>query len=179
MAKRIKKTIVVAPSKAEVADVMKNFAEASSKIKELEAQEELQLLEVRKGYEERARALLEQRQSALEKLEAFGIHNKEELFSKKRSMDLHHGIIGFRTGTPKVSKPRSLTWNKVIEILRETGSAFLRTRLEVDKDKIIASRDDKTIMQELEQIGVSVVQEETFFVSMREEQLESVPFVTA
>lgn len=176
MAKRIKKRIVVAPSREEVGEVMKSFAEASSMIKELEAKEELQLLEVRKNYEERAIALLEQKQNALEKLEAFGVHNKQEFFDKKRSMDLHHGVIGFRTGTPKVSKPRSITWNKVIETLNEAGSVFLRTRIEVDKDKIIASRDDQEVMQELEQIGVNVIQEETFFVSLKEGGLEAMSF---
>lgn len=179
MAKRIRKRIVVAPSKEELGEVMKCFAEASSMIKELEAQEELRLLEVRKMYEDRARVLLEQKQNALEKLEAFGIHNKEEFFGKKRSMDLNHGIIGFRTGTPKVSKPRSITWNKVIETLHENDSEFLRTRLEVDKDKIIASREDQAVMEELEQIGVSVIQEETFFVSLKEGQLEAMSFAMA
>ncbi len=176
MAKRIRKRIVVAPSKEEVGEVMRSFAEASSKIKELEALEELQLLEVRKTYHKKAETLLEQKQKAMEKLEAFGIHNKDELFRKKRSMDLQHGVIGFRTGTPKVSKPRSITWNKVIETLNETGSDFLRTRVEVDKDKIIASRDDKDLMQELSQMGVSVVQEETFFITIKEGQLENMSF---
>lgn len=179
MAKRIKKRIVVAPAKEELGEVMKSFAEASSLIKELEAQEELRLLEVRKMYEEKARELLEQKQNALEKLEAFSIHYKEEFFGKKRSMDLNHGVIGFRTGTPKVTKPRSITWNKVIEALNEKDSDFLRTRLEVDKDKIIASRADEDAMEELGQIGVSVTQEETFFVSLKEGQLEAMSFAMA
>ena len=176
MAKRIKKKIVVAPSKAEVGEVMQSFAEASSKIKELEAQEELQLLEIRKVYEEKARKLLEQKEVAIEKLEAFGVHNKDEFFSKRKSMHLHHGTIGFRTGTPKVSKPRSITWNKVIETLSEQKSAFLRTRLEVDKDKIIASRDDKDLMNDLDQLGISVVQDETFYISLKEGELESMAY---
>ncbi|GAB5524876.1 MAG: hypothetical protein Roseis2KO_27480 [Roseivirga sp.] len=177
MAKRIKKRIVVAPSKAEVGEVMRSFAEANSKIKELEAQEELQLLEVRETYSKRAEVLLEQKQSAMEKLEAFGIHNKEELFGKRKSMDLQHGVIGFRTGTPKVSKPRSVTWNNVIENLGKSGPHFLRTRIEVDKDKIIASRDDQQVMQELAQVGISVVQDETFFITIKEGQLENMALV--
>lgn len=176
MAKRIKKRIVVAPSKQEVSEVMRRFAEASCKIKELEAREELQLLEVRKTFEKEAEALLEQKQNAMEKLEAFGLHNKDELFQKKKSMDLHHGIIGFRTGTPKVSKPRSVTWNKVIEALNENKPQFLRTRIEVDKDKIIASRDDQQVMHELAEVGVSVVQDETFFITIKEGQLENMAF---
>ncbi|MCE7990456.1 MAG: hypothetical protein HEP71_00695 [Roseivirga sp.] len=179
MAKRIKKRIVVAPPKEEVGEVMRSFAEASSKLKELEAQEELQLLEVRKNYSKRAEALLEEKQNAMEKLEAFGIHNKDELFGKKKSMDLHHGVIGFRTGTPKVNKPRSITWNQVIETLNEAGSDFLRTRIEVDKDKIIACRNDEDAMQELAKMGVGVVQEETFFITIREGQLEAMAFAMA
>ncbi len=179
MAKRIKKRIVVAPSKEEVSEVMRSFAEASSKIKELEAREELQLLEVRKTYSEKAETFLEQRQKAMEKLEAFGIHNKDEFFQKKKSMDLHHGVIGFRTGTPKVSKPRSITWNKIIESLNENKSQFLRTRIEVDKDKIIASRDDQQVMHELAEVGVSVVQDETFFITIKEGQLENMAFAMA
>lgn len=179
MAKRTKKRIVVPPSKAEVGDVMKSFAEASSKIKEMEAQEELALTQVREQFANQAKELVSQKQEALEKLEAFGIGHKDELFKGKRSMDLHHGVIGFRLGTPKVDKPRTITWGKVIEGLKENNSPYLRTKLEVDKDSIIANREDATKMAELKEYGISVVQEETFFVSIKEGDLEKMNFAVS
>lgn len=172
MTKRTKKKIVTPPSQCELSEVMKQFAEASSHIKALEAEEELQLLALRQEFEEKSRHLLEQRQNALEKLEAFGLHNRDELFSHKRSLELNHGVIGFRTGTPKVSKPRSITWGKVIEILHKSNSAFLRTKHEVDKDKILANRNDEQLMQELEDLGIKVVQEETFFITLKESDFQ-------
>ena len=179
MTKRTKKKIVTPPAKSELTDIMKQFAEASSHIKALEAEEELQMLELRKAFEEKSRSLIEQRQTAIEKLEAFGLQNRDELFSQKRSLELMHGVIGFRTGTPKVSKPRALTWNKVIEALSEKQSAFLRTKLEVDKDKILAHRMDEDLMTELNEIGIQVVQEETFFITLKESDFQPMSLALA
>lgn len=173
MTKRTKKRVVTAPPMEEVGTLLKQFAEANSRIKELEAREELQIMDIRSQYEEECRKLLEQKQNAMEKLEAFGIHNRDEFFSQKRSMELPDGTIGFRRGTPKVSKPRSMAWNKVIQLLRESNSDFLRTKLEVDKDKIIASRDNEQLMNPLKELGIQVIQEESFFVTIRESPVSS------
>ncbi len=179
MTKRTKKKIVTPPAKSELTDIMKQFAEASSHIKALEAEEELQMLELRKAFEEKSRYLIEQRQTAIEKLEAFGLQNRDELFSEKRSMELMHGVIGFRTGTPKVSKPRATTWNKVIEALSENRSEFLRTKKEVDKDKILANRTNEELMSQLNQLGIQVVQEETFFISLKESDFQPMSLALA
>ena len=179
MTKRTKKKIVTPPAKSELTDIMKQFAEASSHIKALEAEEELQMLALRKAFEEKSRDLIEQRQTAIEKLEAFGLQNRDELFSEKRSMELMHGVIGFRTGTPKVSKPRATTWNKVIEALSENQSEFLRTKKEVDKDKILANRTNQELMSQLNQLGIQVVQEETFFISLKESDFQPMSLALA
>ena len=100
----------------------------------------------------------------------FGEANKAELFSKKRSITLTFGVIGFRL-TPPVAKPLSrTTWEQVLGILQSSDdlelTACVRTKQEVDKVALCGLPPAK-----IAQAGCRLVQEDKFFCDTRDEVL--------
>jgi hypothetical protein len=82
-----------------------------------------------------------------------------------------HGLVGFRTGTPKLKLLSGWTWEKVLEFISVNQLMdLIRTKKEVDKELILANRD--CIKPEtLKQIGIKVVQDEAFFVEPKRDDL--------
>ena len=57
-----------------------------------------------------------------------------------------------------------------IGLLKELKlTAFIRIKEEVDKDKILETREDAEIMQKLNTCGLKVVQDERFYIDLKEE----------
>lgn len=95
-----------------------------------------------------------------------------EKFAKRKSLELTHGKLGFRTGTPKLKTLPKWTWGKVLDYLRGMRWSYRFTRIveEIDKEAILASKLDAAT---LAQVGVKVVQDETFFVEPNLTALET------
>lgn len=95
-----------------------------------------------------------------------------ERFAKKKSIELTHGRIGFRIGTPKLALVAKWTWKKVLAALQGMRWTYRFTRIveEIDKEAILASKLDPAT---LAQVGVKIVQEESFFVEPNLTELES------
>lgn len=91
-------------------------------------------------------------------------------FAKRKSIEFTHGTVGFRTGTPKLALlNRKWNWEKVLEAVRVMLPQFVRTKLEVDKEALIAQRDE-VLAYPLADCGMKVVQEETFFLEANLEE---------
>ena len=88
-------------------------------------------------------------------------------FGSKKSIAFTQGVLGFRTGTPKLKTLVGFTFARVLDSLRSVkwGAAYIRIKEEVDKEKLIADYGSMTLeSSELREIGVKVDQDETFFV---------------
>ncbi len=111
---------------------------------------------------------------AIEKdLQTFCLLNKKE-FADKRSRKLMHGVIGFRTGTPKVLLlNRKYNWKTVLELLKKVfPGKYVRTKEEPNKDAILADvAQQKLDDQQLAAVGLKVDQDEKFFVEIDWENL--------
>jgi phage host-nuclease inhibitor protein Gam len=88
-------------------------------------------------------------------------------FAKKKSLQLTHGTLGFRTGTPKLKLLRGWSWDGVLSRLKEHGksASFIRAKEEIAKEEILASyaRND-CFDDDLKHIGLKVTQDESFYV---------------
>ena len=105
----------------------------------------------------------------------WALANPEE-FGKKKSLEMTHGIIGFRTGMPKLKTLSGWTFARVLEALKGLpwGRAFTRIKEEVDKEGILSAFSSENIsLGELREIGVRVDQEESFFVEPDVTETES------
>lgn len=96
-----------------------------------------------------------------------------DLFPKDRkSVDLVHAVIGFRSGTPKVKLLKGWKWAAVLAALKEHLASYVRAIEEPDKEKMIANRAHEGIAKMLARCGVEVANDESFFI---EPKLEDQP----
>lgn len=91
-------------------------------------------------------------------------------FGDRKSIEMVHGTVGFRTGNPTLKTLTGWTWNLVLERLAQLPSliAYIRQKTEVDKEKLLADRE--TLGERLREIGCRVVQNESFFCEPKREQ---------
>lgn len=95
-------------------------------------------------------------------------------FNGAKSLDMVHGLVGWRTGQPQLKTLSGWTWDRVLETLQKMGTAaaYLRTKTEVNKQKVLDDRDqlgaDRLLV-----MGMKVVQEEAFFIAPKLEKTEN------
>ena len=113
----------------------------------------------------------EQIAAASSRLAAYATEHPEIFPKDRKSVQWVMGKIGFRTDTPSLATVgRSITWAKVLGIiLGKRLRKFIRTKIEVDKDAILArcgTKDKPTKFQTetLPALGLRLVQEEQFYV---------------
>ena len=86
-----------------------------------------------------------------------------EEFAKRKSIEFAHGLVGFRTGTPKLALlGRAWTWDKCLEKVRELLPAFIRDTPTIDKEAILGQREE--LEWAIKQCGMKVTQDESFYV---------------
>jgi phage host-nuclease inhibitor protein Gam len=104
-------------------------------------------------------------------LARYAEYNKAELFARRKSMDLTFGTLGYRAST-KIRLLTKMTWERVLENLRDLsgGAEFIRVKAEPDKEKLKGMSDDF-----LKGVGCKVVQENTFFYELAEQELSTEP----
>ena len=161
--RRLRKTVAELLTKAAAEAEMKRFADAVSEQKRLEAELELEVSTLRAKYGQQLQRHQEVQKEALAGLERYAQTNAASLFKRAKSHELPHGTIGFRQGNPQVVKPRGCTWSYLLEQFKARRLPFVRAKEEPDKQAIVAARNDSKTMAELGKMGISVVQQETFF----------------
>lgn len=107
-------------------------------------------------------------------VQAWAEANPDE-FAKRKSIELAHGTIGFRTGTPKLKTLAKITWAKVLDALRASRLAeqFIRIKEEVDKESLLVAHANFSLSDgDLRALGVEVAQEESFFITPKIEEVD-------
>ena len=98
-----------------------------------------------------------------------------------------HGVIGFRTGTPKLKTLKGFTWASALELVKRFLPGYIRQTEEIAKDKLLADRYDEVdfphsdgsgfvampLTTAMGECGIQVVQDETFFVEPKSEDSAS------
>jgi len=97
--------------------------------------------------------------------------NNVEEFGPRKSIEMVHAVVGFRTGTPKLKTLTKWTWDRVKAAILVRGLDYIRTKEEVDKEQILSDREQFGAAG-LSAIGLKVVQEESFFVEPKRENIE-------
>jgi len=94
-----------------------------------------------------------------------------EVFASKKSLDCMHGTIGFRTGQPRLKLLTGRTWTRVLELLALNRlTEYIREKQEPDKERLLADRQTLTD-ERLKLVGLNVVQDETFFIDPKREEV--------
>ena len=171
MAKREKKTIITGVTREVADEALAMYAMAEAQSAKIAADIELQCVRIREKYADKLAELESQKASAFDTLQAYASENKGELFVKKKSLDMVHGTIGFRTGTPKLKTLKGFTWASALQLVREFLPGYIRTTEEITKDKLLADRDVEGMVDNMSRCGIQVVQDEAFFVEPKKEEV--------
>lgn len=167
--KRKKTPVNTPPTRKEANEVFNKYAKASADLSVLQANLEKEIAAIREEYEPRISQLTEEADKHYERLQLFAEKN-EELFDKNRSIKMTHGQIGFRLGTPALKTEKGFTWAAVAKLVEDKIPDYLKVTKSVDRKKIISDREKLGDL--LEKVGCKVVQTETFFVKLKDEEVD-------
>ena len=183
---RQKKTIITGVSREAADEAFATYAKSDAQIQKINAEIELQCAKIREKYADKLAALGTEKDNAFDVLQSFATENQAELFTKKKSLDMAHGTIGFRTGTPKLKTLKGFTWPTALQAAKKyLPMTYTRQTEDIAKDKLLADRDLKEVavydtptgdprevpMREaMAACGIQVAQDETFYVEPKKEE---------
>ena len=166
---REKKVVVAGITREEFEQNFAEFAAADAKMQQIQARMDVDITRIREKFQDQLAKLQEAKDKAFEIMNVFASENKDDLFTKKKSLETLHGIAGFRTGTPKLKPLKGFTWGAITNLLKEFLPGYVRTSEEPAKDKLLADREVPEVAEQFSRVGISVIQEETFFVEPKKE----------
>ena len=171
MKTREKKVVITGITREQAEESFASYADADARQQRITSKMDVEITRIREKYQDTLNTLQDTKDKAFETMQAFGMENKDQLFAKKKSMEMIHGILGFRIGTPKLKTLKGFTWSSVTNLLKEFLPTYVRTSEEPAKDKLISDRDLPEIAEVLAKCGVFVDQDETFFVEPKKEEI--------
>ena len=186
---RQKKTIISGVSREVADEAFATYAKSDAQIQKINAEIDLQCAKIREKHADRLTALTAERDQAFDTLQSYATENQAELFVKKKSLEMAHGTIGFRTGTPKLKTLKGFTWASALQLAKKfLPMTYIRQTEEIAKDKLLADRDmdevevydtttgdprEVTMREAMAVCGIQVVQDETFYVEPKKEEAGS------
>ncbi|MGQ0738390.1 MAG: host-nuclease inhibitor Gam family protein [Bacteroidota bacterium] len=172
MAKRISKKTFANVTLEEAEKASNEFATGYNKLEKIEAKMNEEINKVKTKYQDEITDLKEELEEPNDILHVFAREQKNA-WGKKKSLELLHTTIGFRTGTPKVIKDKKFTWEAVLELMKKNTlmKPFVRTTEEINKESILAEKDEKLLKKLKEECYVEIDQDEKFFVTVKKEEI--------
>ena len=150
-------------------EAMAAYAQDEAEQRKLTAAMDKEMAKVREKYASKLSGIGDRMEDTLLTIESYCVENKGLLFTSKRSMETAHGTVGFRLDPPELKPLPKFTWPKVLEQLRVVLPDYIRTKEEVDKQRLLMDRDAEGVAPHLAECGVRVVQDEQFYVHLKSE----------
>lgn len=180
---RKKKTVYSGVKQDEMELAFADYARADARIQKINATMDIEMTRIREKYQDELGKLAETKEKSFDILQAYALEKKDELFSKRKSLETTHGILGFRTGTPKLKTLKGFTWASVLTLVKKFLPDYVRTNEEVNKEKLLTDRDTEIplddsetaeqvckLKEKMKDCGITVVQDETFYVEPKKEE---------
>lgn len=167
---RQKKVLISGITRDQAEDAFARYADADARQQQITAKMDVQIIKIREKYAGELAELDEIKQQSFDEIQCFADNNRSE-FGNKKSMEFTHGVIGFRTGTPKLKLRKGYTWNSVTNLLKEFLPGYVRTEESPAKDRLLADRDNPETAQMFPKVGILVDQDETFYVEPKKEEV--------
>ena len=146
------------------------YAEISARLGFLEAQINERINSIKDEFADEIIHLTREKERQFETLEVYAKEQKDN-WGRRKSLDLLHSVIGFRTGTPRVTKDKMFTWDNILDMVKERFPSLIRAKYELDKEAIIAMRDDKEFLEVQKACYIDVEQSESFYVEAKQLEL--------
>ena len=140
------------------------YANAQNRIARLESEMNLKLTTIRERYADDLAVLAETAKTEAARLRDYADAHPE-LFDKSRSIKLLHGVIGYRLGNFAVKLIRGFKVERCIALAKTIlGPSYIRTREDLDKDSILADREQLPPAK-LASCGLRIEQAESFYIT--------------
>lgn len=166
---RMKKEVVTCVTGEEMEQAFSDYAIADARIQRINAKADEEITRIRDRYADDLKKNTDLRARSFDVLQTYALENREELFSKKKSMELAHGTFGFRLGTPSIKQVKGYKVDVSLKLAQTFAPDFIRVKEELDKALLLNRRDEDGMIAVMEKIGVYVDQAETFFVEPKKE----------
>src|ERR1700744_3122931 len=134
MTKRISNTVTEGVTAIQFQDALSAYAGAVTQENKVLSILDAEMKRIRGKYSDELQYLENRKKDTLEIVQTFCREQKSTLFGRRRSIGTKHGIIGFRLGTPKLKTLRGISWEAVLEKLKENLPGYIRTTEEPAKD---------------------------------------------
>ncbi len=144
------------------------YAKADAKSAQITAKMDVEITKIRERYQDELQTLQTEKEEQFARMQSYAENNRGD-FGSRKSIEFAHGVLGFRTGTPKLKTRQGFTWSSVTNLLKEYLPADVRTREEPAKDRLLADRDDPAVLGLFTKVGIMVDQDETFYVEPKKE----------
>lgn len=167
---RQKKVLLQEVTREAAEEAFSNYNQIISRLSIIEGRMNEEITKVKGRYEDRIGELQQQRDEQFDMLQAYAESNPT-LFEKKKSCEFTHGVIGFRTGTPKLKTLKGFTWEAVKTLVKKVLPAYIRTEEAVAKDLLLANREKDEVKNVMKDIGLMVDQDESFYVAPKLEDV--------
>jgi len=146
----------------EVNEAMKTIRDLKAQIKRFELQAEEKVNEIKQRLSRQLKPLLEKIEPLENGILAFAEYNKDELFKKKKTIDLVFGLIGFRKST-KISIKKTtlellkkLKFKNAIKVTKTVNKEALKDFTNAMLKKVAAERTSQDhFWYEIKEIEVS------------------------
>lgn len=163
---RITKTVIASRAEAETA--LGEIAASTAQLNQLTAELDQELTAARQRYEQRIDALAKQVEAKSGLLQQWAEASPEEFPEGRKSIELLHGRLGFRTSTPALKPVAGWTFKRALEAI---ARPFVRVKEDLDKEGILAAHARAELTDaDLKAVGLRVVQDEAFFVEPKLEE---------
>ena len=170
MAKR--KQVATGPETREEVDVvLARLAVLDADRRRVLADMDEQITAVRENAQGRLDTLAAEDKALRAQVKVVAVGHRAE-FGDKKSLELVHGVLTFRTSPPSVRKLNNKwTEEAVLDALKEWRRRYVRVREALDKERILADHAaGKVTDAELAECGVKVAQPETFGIELKQEE---------
>lgn len=147
------------------------YAAADAREQKLAAMMDEQITRIRDKYADDLNRCKETKDTSFEVVQRYCEENYNQLFDRKKSVETVHGLIGFRTGTPKLKNRKGFTWASVLELLKIKAPEYVRTKEEPNKELLLVDREKPELVALMPSIGIEVAQDETFFIDLKKEEV--------
>lgn len=171
---RIKVTAPLINSRAAAEELLGEISLLTIELNEQKLSLDRKLAAAREEFETPIAALQKGIKEKASLMESWASNNPDEFPKGIKSIKMMHGVIGFRTGTHKLKTLLKKKWDTVLEKIQAMRMPeLIRTTEEVNKEQIISDYlGGKLTYSTMREIGVEVVQDESFFIEPKLEAAE-------
>lgn len=175
---RTKKVLVPQITADDAEKAMADYVAADESLTKMNAQIEEQCARIREKYAAKIANAESARITAFDTLSTYAQINREEVFGTQKSVQLLHGTIGFRTSRAHLEPGKDQTWDTILPSVRTLMPAYIRTKEEVDKARLLADRSRSVetsrgllpMADAFELCGIELKQNEVFYVDTKKKK---------